>query len=86
MQAPVQQIFDEVLAFVREQFSVSSDTALDVDTHLFRRGVVDSIGILLLVRFIEERYQVAIEPAELVLENFQSAAAIGAFVARKRQA
>ena len=38
------------------------------------------------MRFIEERYQVEIKPAEMVLENFQSVNAIQAFVTRKKRA
>lgn len=82
----IEKIDREILTFVEQRFSVSPDTALDADTHLFRSGVVDSLGLILLVRFIEEHYGLSIASSDLVLENFQSAASIKAFVARKKQA
>lgn len=82
----IENIDREILAFVEQHFPVSPDIALDADTHLFRTGIVDSLGLILLVRFIEEHYEVAIASSDLVLENFQTAASIKTFVTLKKQA
>jgi acyl carrier protein len=46
-------------------------------------GIVDSIGTLRLVRFVEERFGVEIQPHETGVEHFDSIADIAALVARK---
>ncbi len=81
----IDRIDGEILTFIEQQFSVPPEIALNADTHLFRTGVVDSLDLLLLVRFIEEHYELSIASSDLVLENFQSAASIKEFVARKKQ-
>lgn len=69
-----------ILEFITEQFPAASTVKLTLDTHLFREGVVDSIGILLLVRMLEEKFSLAVDPSEMVLANFETVRAMAAFV------
>ena len=73
-------IEEVILAFIREQFPAASQIELTTKTHLFREGVVDSIGILLLVRMLEERFSLSVDPAQMVLANFETVTAMGNFV------
>ncbi len=73
-------IEEVILAFIREQFPAASQIELTTKTHLFREGVVDSIGILLLVRMLEERFSLSVDPAQMVLANFETVRAMGNFV------
>jgi acyl carrier protein len=73
-------IEEVILAFIREQFPAASQVELTTQTHLFREGVVDSIGILLLVRMLEERFSLSVDPAQMVLANFETVRAMGNFV------
>ena len=54
------------------------------DESLLDAGVIDSMGVLELVDFIDERYGIAVREEELVPENFGSIAGIVAFVQRAR--
>ena len=56
------------------QYSVSEDQDLLVS------GLVDSIGIVRLVAFIEKELNIAIPPKDLTLENFGSVALIARYV------
>ena len=69
-----------ILAFIQEQFPAASQVELTTETHLFREGVVDSIGILLLVRMLEERFSLSVDPSQMVLANFETVRAMGDFV------
>ncbi len=73
-----------IMNYVKKQFLVESGRSLTRETHLFREGIVDSIGVLLLVRFVEEHFNVQVDPAELVLKNFESVGAIRDFVLTHR--
>jgi acyl carrier protein len=53
------------------------------DTQLVESGVLDSLSILRLVLFIEERYSLKIAPDEVVSENFETVEAICKFVRSK---
>ena len=46
--------------------------ALRDDESLFEAGIIDSLGILQLVSFLEERFSVQVEDEELIPENFET--------------
>lgn len=49
---------------------------LDSHLPLIEEGIIDSLGIFVLIAYIEDRFKVKIQPAEVVLENFKSIDAI----------
>ncbi len=54
------------------------------DLSLIDSGAVDSMGILMLATFLEERFAIEVRDEEIVPENFGSLAALTAYVERKR--
>ena len=62
------------------------ETSLRDDMPLLTTGIIDSIGIIKLIGFIESEFGIEIEPLEAIGENFQTVDAISRFVARKRDA
>lgn len=74
-----QYIFDNFL-FGRTEVAVSSDASfLDL-------GIIDSTGVLELVTFLEDQYQIKIGDEELVPANLDSLNGITRFVEAKRAA
>lgn len=74
---------ETVREFIMENFYVSDPSALDDERSLLDGGIVDSTGILEVIFFLEEHFQITIDDEEMVPENLDSVAAIVAFVARK---
>lgn len=71
--------------YLLENFLFSDDPdALGDGDSLVRGGILDSTGIHELVMFLEETFEIAIAPGEMVPANFDSLDAIDAFLARKR--
>jgi acyl carrier protein len=54
------------------------------DENLLAQGIIDSMGILKLVEFLEEKFGIETADEEMVPENFESLEALSAFVQRKR--
>lgn len=54
------------------------------DLPLIRERVIDSLGIFQLVAFIESEFGVEIDDDEVVLENFETIAALVDFIESKR--
>jgi acyl carrier protein len=52
-------------------------------TDLLAADLIDSLGIMELVKFLEGRFGIAVLDEDLVPDNFRSIDAIAAFVARK---
>jgi acyl carrier protein len=75
----------DVERFVLEELMAGSAIdAIDHDEDLLGTGVIDSHGLLQLVTFLRERYRVELADEALTPENFQTIAAIDAFVQRER--
>jgi acyl carrier protein len=64
---------------------LDTDQALTPQSDLFAAGL-DSMGIMQLLLAIEDRFGVAIDPADLSRDNFSTAEKIGALVAEKKEA
>jgi acyl carrier protein len=59
-------------------------TTLDPGDNLLSKGIVDSHGVMELVGFLEERYGISVDDADLTPENFENVESIEAFVGRKQ--
>jgi acyl carrier protein len=78
--AVAQQIRD----FIRREFLFGrEDVALSDEQPLIQDGVVDSVGVLQLVGFLERQFDVSIQPDDLVLKNFASISAMADLVSGK---
>ena len=77
-------VSDQIRAFVLEKFPQAKKKSLRDTDQLLESGIVDSLGILDLVAFLESGFQVHINDEELLPENFQTVEAIAQFVERKR--
>ena len=62
------------------------DQALSSDEPLLGSGIVDSLGIMRLVSYIEEEFGVAVPEDQLVPEHFQTVNHLAAFVQRLQAA
>lgn len=56
------------------------DSALADDTSLIQQGIVDSTGILELIGFIEETWQVQVPPQDMTPANFDSLGSIDRYL------
>jgi acyl carrier protein len=78
-------IIEEIRRFIVDNFLFGQTSAVpDDDASLLENGVIDSTGVLELVSFLEENFQVQVEDAELVPENLDSLRCLSDFVRRKQ--
>ena len=73
----------EIRQFVVENFLFGDDADFSNTDSFLERALIDSTGVLELVGFLEERYQVAVEDHELVPANLDSVVRVARFVERK---
>ena len=72
-----------IRSYVVENFLLGDDGGLSSSESLFESGVLDSTGVLELVGFLEEQFEIEVANEDLVPENLDSIASIAAFVDRK---
>lgn len=80
----MQQLEPEIHAFLSKTFLFTEDqSALDRQASLLEQGIMDSTGVLELVCFLEERFDIQVLDEELLPENLDSVVKIAEFVKRK---
>ena len=78
------QIQEKIKQFILKTSYVSADQ-VNNDTLIFAQGIMDSMGFISIIGFIEDNFSIAIADNELLEANFESINAIADFVIRKRQ-
>jgi acyl carrier protein len=78
-------VVERTRAYVREQFLYARpDVRLSDDEPLFERGIVDSMGAVELVAFLEDEYGIVIDDDEVTEQHFRSLQSIADYVCSKR--
>jgi acyl carrier protein len=77
------QLADRIRRFVIEKFPLAKKKDLTDADNLLETGVVDSLGILEVVTFLENEFKLGVSDEDLVPENFQNITSIAAFVRSK---
>lgn len=75
---------EELLAFVNNDVKLDPSIEVVGDTDLLLTGLVDSVGVIEIVGWLEDEAGVEVDPTDVVLANFQTVDAMVALVARLR--
>mgnify|MGYP001232103492 FL=1 len=70
--------------FIVDNFLFGDDNGIDENSSFLENGVIDSTGVLELVEFLENTFQIHVEDEELIPENLDSIAAVVSYLERKR--
>jgi acyl carrier protein len=71
--------------FIVENFLFGDDKGLENNTSFLEEGIIDSVGILELVEFIDNEFHITIADDELLPENLDSINNISKFLGNKIQ-
>jgi acyl carrier protein len=73
----------ELTQFIEKELAKGRKTQIQPEDDLLSEGIIDSLGILQLVAFIEDRFGVQVADEDVVLENFQSVSALKRYLDTK---
>lgn len=77
------EVQDNLTEFVANELLHDSAVAsIQPDDDLLSSQLVDSLGVMRIIAFLEERYQVRIPPADVTIENFIDIRTISAYLVR----
>ncbi len=62
----------ELCSFIDAEVSLDPDTAVQPDTDLLTTGLVDSLGAMEVVHWLEEAANIDIDPVDITIDNFQT--------------
>jgi acyl carrier protein len=74
----IARFFNETLLYVDEGISYTDDSSF------INEGLIDSMGVMELVEFVQHTFGIEIDPLDITMENFDSINKITAFVRRKQ--
>lgn len=77
------EIVEQLRSFVVENFLFGQKDSLTNDTDFFKKGIIDSTGIVELISYIEMTFNFTIADEELTIENFSSINKVSDFVKQK---
>ena len=65
-------ITDDLLAFINDEISLDPTQEVGLETDLLLTGLVDSLGVVEIVAWIEDATGGTVDPSDVVLEHFQT--------------
>ena len=73
-----------ILAYIKEELLNNEiEDDLDENEDLLGSGILDSLGMVQLIAFVEKEFKVKVEPEDMVIENFMTVNHISNFVEGK---
>ena len=76
---------DAIQSTLLAHFAAFYKKPIAANDNLFEKGVLDSMGIVGLITYIEEKLQITIEPEDITEENFATLETIAALIQNKKQ-
>jgi acyl carrier protein len=74
----------EIRAYIAENILFSDNGyAYSDETSFLEEGIVDSMGIMELVMFVDEGFGITVEDEEVIPDNFDSVSKLAAYIRRK---
>jgi len=61
-----------LIDFIKNEIMHNSKANLDPDTDLLGAGILDSLGVLQLVAFIEKSFHISVPDEDVMYDNFMS--------------
>lgn len=78
------EVKEQIKQYIAENFLFSSNGFdMDDDESFLEAGVVDSLGVVELVTFVEETYNFEVPDDDIVPDNFDSVDNLAAYISRR---
>ena len=74
---------EKITNFMIENFLFGEAEGFKDDTSFLEEGIIDSTGILELVNYLEEEFELSVDDEELIPENLDSVKNVTAYVEKK---
>ncbi|WP_149277113.1 acyl carrier protein [Pareuzebyella sediminis] len=74
---------DKIITYIKEEIAIMPLDSIDVHEDLLGSGIVDSLGMMKLVVFLEKEFQVKIAPEDMTVENFDTINHISEYLSKK---
>ena len=73
-------MINKIIAFIKDEISMEVLDDIDVQEDLLGSGILDSMGMMKLIDFIEKEFKTVIPEGDMTVENFMSLERIEAYL------
>ena len=77
------EIQNEIRDYIIENILFGDGQKLETDTSFQESGILDSLGFLEIITFVEEKFSIEIADSEVVPENLGTLRKISSFIKKK---
>ena len=78
------EIKNSIKQHISENILFCEEFAVDDDASFLDNGIIDSLGFMELVAFVEKEYTIKVAPQDLVPENFDSVNKLSKYITSRR--
>ena len=72
----------DLLGFINDEVRLNHSVEVERDTDLLLTGLVDSVGVIEIVGWMEDEHGVLVDPLDIKLDNFQTVGRMLAYLDR----
>ncbi len=76
------KIKEKIKDFIIENFLFGEDNDLSDDTSFLEEGIIDSTGVLELIEYLEEEFELEIDDEDMIPENLDSLNNLEQFISK----
>jgi acyl carrier protein len=70
-----------LISYINDQFIEDEPAGpVGLQDDLLGEGIIDSLGMMKLIRFIEDKFEIKVRPEDMTIENFNSIASIANYI------
>lgn len=74
----------KIIKYIEEELaSEEIEGGLDATEDLLGSGILDSLGMMKLIAFLEEEFQINVSPEDMTIENFMTVDHVGDYLESK---
>lgn len=77
------QIREQIRQYIAKNLLFSPNFKYSDDASFLGEGIIDSIGVMEIVSFIEQEFKISVDLGDITPDNFDSVAKIAQYVERK---
>jgi acyl carrier protein len=78
-------VLQTLYEYIRNNFPLARQRGMKTSDNLLENGIVESLGLLTIVEFMEATFGVSVKDQDVVEDNFRSIDTMAAYVARAKE-
>lgn len=71
---------NKLVGFIQDELVVTQDTTVGYDDDLLLSGLVNSLGVMRLVAFVESEFNITVPAEDITIEHFETVSAINSYL------